>query len=96
GVSLALSSLGPAAGAAITGMLTGTVDIGEDGDIARLDVSASAPDFTFAGALADGSTVDCSALVTYLIPSAIGIPSIELTYFEFFAQPAAEHPTYAM
>jgi len=95
-VSQTLTSLAPASLASITGLLSGTVNLGDGGSIARLDVSASVPDFTFAGGLASGSVVDVSALVTYLIPSAIDIPSITLTYFEFFCQPAAQYPTYAI
>ena len=95
-ISQVLTSLDPANLAFISGLLVGTVNLGADGSIARIQVSASVPDFTFAGGLVPGTVVDLSALVTYLIPGAIDVPRITLDYFDFRCQPADASPSYAV
>ena len=74
GVSLTLTSSSPAKAPSISGVIAGTVLLGDDGGVAQLDVQGTAPDYVISGQLADGCEVDVSALAALLIPAAIGIP----------------------
>jgi hypothetical protein len=93
-ITQTLTSMAPAAKAAITGMLSGKVYLGDQGSIARIVLGGTLPDFTLWGELEAGCEVDVSALVLYLIPTAQGIPSIRLIYFEFGCQPSP--PAYSI
>jgi hypothetical protein len=95
-VSQTLTSMAPAGKATITGLLTGNVDLGKDGSVAKLVLNAGAPDFTFWGQLEEGCVVIVSDLVTYLIPTAVGIPTITLELFGFCCQPSGDNPTYSI
>jgi hypothetical protein len=85
-VSLTLTSSSPAKDPSISGVIAGTVLLGDDGDVAQLDVQGTAPDYVISGQLADGCEIDVSALAALLVPAAIGIPSILLTNFDFTCQ----------
>ena len=89
GVSLTLTIRRRRRTPSISGVIAGTVLLGDDGGVAQLDVQGTAPDYVISGQLADGCEVDVSALAALLIPAAIGIPSIQLTNFDFTCQDSA-------
>ena len=88
-VSLTLTSSSPAKNPSVSGAIHGAVLLGADGDVAQIDVQGTAPGYVISGKLAEGCEVDVSALAALLIPAAIGIPSIQLTNFDFTCQDSA-------
>ena len=59
-------------------------------------VSGGAPNYAFFGGLQEGTTVDVSSLLAYLIPAAVDIPQITLDSFDFYCQPSATSPVYSI
>ncbi len=79
----------------VTGTLGGSIILGANPPV-TIDVAAAYPSYLFSGSLPEGSTVDLSSLIAYLIPTAVDIPEIDLTEFGFTCMPSGTAPLYAI
>ncbi len=94
-VSLFLASTFVNGSTTISGRLEGTILLGSDPPVS-IDVSGNAPNYFFYGELTEGTTVNVSNLIAYLIPEAVDIPQITLEYFEFSCQPSSTSTIYSL
>lgn len=94
-ITFTLSSVMNPSPASVAGTMVGNIVLDATPPV-TITIGASYPTYDFYGGLADGSVVDLSALLAYLIPTAVDIPQIDLTEFDFYCSPSDTNPLYTI